>query len=317
MNRRREGPWLTLALAAGLASCTGRPSSARVIPQACAQQVAQLQEWTEILLEEAADSSLVLPTSLRLVPAAGAQLLRHHDEVSLALGASELSLQGTALSYDQLTDAQGQAQPLEQLTRAAQQAREITGQPPTVTVLADELAPWRGVAAAGRLATRAGFVNLRFVFRGVSRLTPPGPSWLAEQARLHLPPYDPEGPAPALGAPAPAGRQLFAACPDGAARKRRLAAVAESSTPGPDFARLQGEFLRECACGEDVEAVRQILWLLWHRDDPNQPYASVVVPLGGAPGRDAWMEQVAPETPWREAHRPVLEHAARNERFTF
>lgn len=324
MNGRsaRVGRWLVLVLTAGIGGCSATPNAEqRATPrdakaQPCAQQVAQLQAWTEILLDEQADPSVVRLTSLRLVQVAGASLLLRHDEVSLELGASELSLNAAPTSYDQLFAQGGQPGLVAQLSRSAQQARALAGSDPTLTLLADERAPWRAVTTAGKLAALAGFAKLRFVFRGVSRLAPPGPSWLAEQARS-LPPYDPQGPAPKLGEPAPQGRQLFDACPDSAARARKLEAIRESSNRGAEFAHLQAEFLRECACGEDPEAVRQALWLLWNRDDPNQPYASVVVSLGAALQRDSWMERVAPDSPWADAHKLVLEHARSNERFTF
>ncbi|MDQ3333896.1 MAG: hypothetical protein M4D80_01830 [Myxococcota bacterium] len=291
-----------LACVLVVAACTGKKPAGK-----CDNEVARLEAWIAIL---AAEGHTIYPSSRFLTPILVTEVAPATPPQLpvVQMTDREVRFQGRLLTTHDRIDELHVAE-LEELRAAmGKDATEIA-------VMADGSAPWRSIAVVGHAAAAAGFTRLRFVFRGVSKLPPPAPSWIdAELGPLHEV-HDDNAPVPDLEAAMrrakdPTRQRVFGRCPSGRAFLERSLADSGDETTDKSAVLLAGiaEAHRKCGCSEDVAAVQRWLWALWNREQSNMPHASVVVTLSA----EAPRVELPAAMPWSDAHKTILAHARDN-----
>lgn len=281
----------------------------------CADEVARLTSWIEVLVSEGHATLQpqrdVDPVVVRDVAPASIEPL---PVVIVTRG--EVTYQGQLIATHKgmIEEAASFAEKL----RVARDAPGM-GPDPELGVFADRSAPWSSIASVGEAASNAGFARLRFVFRGVTKLTDPPPSWLDAEHGPLRDVDDPNAPVPDLAAAErrandPKRRRVFDRCPSGRALFEGLDARAgETGDRGALIAAGIPNAYKECGCAEDVAAVQRLMWDLWSRGQSNMPHASVVATIAATAPRLS----IAPTMAWADAHSKVVDRVKRGEPISF
>lgn len=277
-------PGILAALVLGACSAASPPARQPPKPKTCAESVADLRGWLEILRGEGRSEPLFYGDHFALADVAAPPSQHVDAELVTIAVAGEIRISGAVVGRaDHLDDA---FEPSVQAT--VDRFRHKWSQPLTTGMLVvDRTVPWPVVVRTSAALAAAGVVRQQFVTHATQSALPPAPPSSLD------PQFDAENRALAAATGAIVAGDVdfdelaFGGCPQALAYARRASPFDDAPERERALVTELPDQIAACGCAVEIPVVQRLFAYWWHRDAMGAPHAILTVAISpqGTPVR--------------------------------